>query len=129
MNPPADTPADCVHRRGTGCLRQEILNPGFRPDFRCARLESLMEEFDAFLDRAETFGLTDAQAERIRRSQSKKKLPRSDCPLQKQEETPAAAAGAVAGCDLFLDGLCLQRLPRCVIPCPHGVPADDPSFI
>ena len=82
MRPKAEVPAPCRHRHGACCLWAEHRNPGLRPEFHCARLERLMEDLDAFLDRAEVFGLSDAQAERLYRARREKPLSRSDCPLQ-----------------------------------------------
>lgn len=119
MRPKAEVPAPCRHRHGACCLWAEHRNPGLRPEFHCARLERLMEDLDAFLDRAEVFGLSDAQAERLYRARREKPLSRSNCPLQTHEETATATAGAIAGCGFFLQGLCLKRLPSCTTPCPY----------
>ncbi len=118
MRSSAENP--CAHRHDGRCLWGEHRNPGLRPDFQCARLEALVEDFDDFLDRAEAFGLNDAQMERLHRARRGKPLPRSACPLQTHAETATAAAGAVADCGFFLAGLCLRRLPTCATPCPHG---------
>jgi hypothetical protein len=120
MRPKAEVPGPCRHRHRACCLWPEHRNPGLRPEFHCARLGRLMEDFDAFLDRAEAFGLSDAQAERLFRARREKPLFRSACPLQTCEETTTATAGAVAGCEFFLQGLCLKRLPPCATPCPYA---------
>ena len=124
---PVNSLPACGHRHGERCLWPEHLNPGLRADFHCARLEMLVRDFDAFLDRAEAFGLDDAQMERIRRAAPGKTLPRSGCPLQKREETATTAATAVADCAFFLQGLCLQRLPVCTTPCPFGASLCPPG--
>ena len=119
MRPKVEDSNRCRHRHGACCLWPEYNNPGLSPEFHCARLERLMEDVDAFLDRAEAFGLSDAQAERLYRARREKRLSRSACPLQTHEETATATAGAIAGCGLFLQGLCLKRLPLCATPCPY----------
>ena len=55
----------CRYYFGGVCIHAETVNPGLEQAFRCSVLLQLMADWDAFLDRAEQFGLSEEMAARI----------------------------------------------------------------
>ncbi len=90
------------------------MNPGFSPGFRCLREQALCLDFDAFLDRAEAFGLTEKEAARIWNARNHRRALRA-CPHNRLEEL----SGAGLDCVWLLEGACLLSMPRCEGVCPH----------
>lgn len=92
------------------CLYEERVNPGLRREFFCAFMAILEDRFDAFVIRAEAFGLSSAEASRIWERRWAGPLNADwDC----ADFTPLPEDVDEAGCRNLLDGVCLLRLPPC----------------
>lgn len=112
--------AGCRHYLHGRCLYEEHLNPGFRRSYRCGVLEGWEAQFESFVDRAEAFGIGQAQAGGLwsRRLEGLVSGAR-DCPDFLPPGQSVHAGYDPLGCARFLDGLCLVRLPRCEGVCPN----------
>lgn len=107
----------CRHYFGNHCLYEERLNPGYHESFRCTVLQGWEEAFEAFVDRAEAFGLEPSDASLFWRRRLDALLSGSrDC------SDFLATDGDGPGCVHFLGGLCVLRLPACAGRCSRFAP-------
>ncbi len=119
------------------CLRAEMLNPGLDARLRCARLQALVLSWDAFLDRAEAFGLSEDATARIWNGRRHPALEaRALCPAAEaagipqpgRKSSPPAPAfsedspekppsSGDPDCRYLRDGACLLAMPSCTGVC------------
>lgn len=97
------------------CLYEERLNPGLHKAWRCSVLARWETVYDEFLDRAENFGLSEAElgllwSRRFERL-AEESLPCPDVRPGDGESMPE--------CLHLLEDICLLRLPECAGPCEH----------
>lgn len=104
------------------CARGEILNPGLEERHLCARLAKWMREWDDFLDRADSFGLSEDLASRIWNARKYKLAaapelcpPESFCGISAGKHPPDTPAQ----CRHMRQGACLLTMPRCRGICEH----------
>lgn len=106
----------CEHYCQGACMLAENRNPGLEARFCCACLSALMEEWDAFLDRAEAFGLAEDMAARIWNG-------RKHAALESGLLCPPVLSGALKAhplgedCPYIVRGACLLAMPRCTAVC------------
>ncbi|MGE4554076.1 MAG: hypothetical protein AB7D57_13270 [Desulfovibrionaceae bacterium] len=113
----------CRHHHRGRCLYEERLNPGYHAGFRCVVLESWEAAFEAFVDRAEAFGLDQSDAAGIwRRRMDGLMAGARDC-----GDYLASDVDDGPGCVHFLGGLCVLRLPACEGLCPRFEPDPGPE--
>ena len=116
--------AGCRHYLHGRCLYEEHLNPGFRRSYRCGVLEGWEAQFESFVDRAEAFGIGQAQAGGLWSRRFEGLVSgRRDCAEFIPEADAARSESEPMGCALFMEGFCLIRLPRCQGVCPRHEPA------
>lgn len=106
----------CHYYFGGVCIHAETVNPGLEQAFRCAVLRQLMADWDAFLDRAEQFGLSEEMAARIWNS---RKHGKSDgyagCPGRIVHGS--SLPDVVETCPHRFQDACLLAMPTCSGPC------------
>ena len=95
------------------CLYEERLNPGFHTAWRCLVLARWESVYDDFLDRAENFGLSEAElgvlwGRRFERL-AEESVPCPDLLAGEGESMPE--------CRHLLEDICLLRLPACAGQC------------
>ncbi len=98
----------CRFYRHGVCLYEECRNPGWQTAWRCRALDKLEDDFTAYMDRAECFGLSEEHARHLweRRWESVWILPFL-CP-----DFAPAPSDAQECCWLWGD-VCLRALPPC----------------
>jgi hypothetical protein len=107
------------------CLYEERLNPGLRREFFCAVMVFLEDRFDAFVIRADAFGLSSEEASRIwERRWSGRLNGEWDC----VDFIPLPEGVEEAGCCNLVDGVCLVRLPSCPGRCRRYAGAEADEF-
>lgn len=107
----------CRHYRLGACLLAERRNPGLDRNQACLRLDRLMSDFDAFLDRAEAFGLSERDAARIWDGRRHKAL---EAPRLCPHPNPGGIGQSPGGgldCLYLFRLACLLRMARCTGRC------------
>jgi len=103
----------CRHFEQGRCLYEERLNPGYHTAWRCLVLARWEAVYDEFLDRAESFNLTETELGRLwsRRFArlAEEGLPCPDVRVGDAESMPE--------CRHLLEEICLLRLPDCAGQC------------
>lgn len=92
------------------CLYEERINPGLRREFFCTVMVFLEDRFDAFVIRAEAFGLSSEEAGRIWEQRWAGQL-NADWDCADFVPLPEEVEGV--GCRNLVEGVCLLRLPSC----------------
>jgi len=116
-----DRKAKIVRLPGTGCrslyqgrcLYEEQLNPGLATNTRCGVLRRWEAAYEEFLDRAESFGLTESSVPDLWRRRFERLAGiEVDCP-----DYVPAPGGDMPECRHLFADLCLLRLPECPGTC------------
>lgn len=105
----------CACYRQGRCLKEEIRNPGLHLTYHCGILQKNIIAWDAFLDRAEAFSLSEEEAARIWR-QRETQLLSAPCPLK------SAPSCHPRDCPYYQEDICALLLPPCPGVCPAFVP-------
>jgi len=105
---------ECAHFVRGRCWYEERVNPGYEASYRCQVLERLENAYDAFLTRADAFALDDKLAVDLWNEQC-----RSLCEELGCRDREPGDRSMYPDCALFLDGVCLKRLPECLGRCPR----------
>lgn len=106
----------CYYLLGA-CLEGEMRNPGLEKSWACCRLERFMEDFDAFVDRAEVFGLSEKEAARIWNARHHAAFsPQTPCPHPRPEILGQKPSGDL-DCAYLYRLACLLRMPQCLRRC------------
>lgn len=82
----------------------------------CSHITDLMRDWDAFLDRVEAFGLSDAKAEELWRKRAGKKMEQGDwecCVPFDRKRKKSSPAKDFMECAFLAEGLCLRMQPAC----------------
>jgi hypothetical protein len=108
----------CAHFLLGRCLYEERLNPGYHQGYRCLVLLRAQSDFDAFLTRAEAFGLSDAAASGLWEKQMDR-FRAADCGCQEYEPGDTTV---FPGCIHCTGDVCVKRLPECGGRCPEFTP-------
>lgn len=109
--------SSCPYYLLGACILEETRNPGLDKGVVCLRLDKLAGDFDAFVDRAEIFGLEEREAARIWNARKHEALKQSfPCPHPCPEEIGQGLYGEL-GCRYLFNLACLLRLPPCSGPC------------
>jgi len=103
----------CVHFHAGRCLYEERLNPGLHTAWRCTVLARWETVYDEFLDRAENFGLSEAELGLLW-SRRFERLAEESVPCPDVREGDSES---MPECLHLLEELCLLRLPECAGPC------------
>lgn len=112
-----------THVRCRHCLRGFCLYSGGRGQeyeeaIQCRHIHGFMRDWDAFLDRAEAFGLGEDLAEEIWERLAEKKLAEpASCPGCGDAPLLGRVSDFV-DCPNLAEGVCLLALPRCTGACP-----------
>jgi hypothetical protein len=103
----------CRYFQQGRCLYEEFLNPGLHTAWRCLVLARWESVFDDFLDRAENFGLSEAESGALWRKRFERLAEEAvPCP-----DLLSADGEAMPECRHLLADSCLLRLPECLGQC------------
>lgn len=109
--------ASCRYYMLGACILEEMRNPGLDKSRACLRLDKLSGDFDAFVDRAEKFGLGEAQAAQIWNARQHEAFKRRfSCPHPDPKEIGQRLSGEL-DCRYLFRLSCLLRLPPCPGSC------------
>ena len=100
------------------CLHGEGASPGYDDSLLCMHMADLVKDWDAFLDRAEAFGLEEKTAAAIWNRMAAKKLSApASCSRQKTFAPHDANMQTFVDCPHIAEGVCLLALPHCMGVC------------
>ncbi|MDL2280062.1 hypothetical protein LJC15_05335 [Desulfovibrio sp. OttesenSCG-928-G11] len=105
--------SSCRYHMQGACIFAEMRNPGLDKSRVCLRLDKLCGDFDAFVDRAEKFGLGEGQAAKIWDARRHEALKAGfPCPHPAPQEIGQGLLGEL-DCRYLFRLACLLRLPPC----------------
>lgn len=105
----------CRHFSGGRCLYQEHLNPGYVQEWRCRIASRWEAAFDAFLERAECFNVSQEAVAELWR----KRFNRMAGDVLQCEEYAFQHSGGVIDCVHVQKDVCVLLLPICQGRCRH----------
>ncbi len=103
------------------CLLEEVQNPGYDASTMCSVLAKLEEDFEAFIDRADRFGMEELTAAML--------WPRFDNRAMLEDQCPDFLLAPQKGqgrCLYQNENVCVLLLPRCSGRCSRFECASSP---
>lgn len=108
----------CRHYVRGRCDYEEVLNPGYDPEYRCRVLVRLQQVYDTFLAQADAFDLDESKATGIWEKRFRE-VCSEDTGCQEYEPDDT---NSYPGCALCLGDVCVFRLPECGGRCRNYTP-------
>lgn len=115
--------AGCDYFRQGRCLYKERLNPGLHTAWRCVVLARWERVYDEFLDRAESFGLSERDLAALW-SRRFERLAEESAPCP---DLLAGECESMPECLHLMEDICLLRLPECSGRCENFRRSENPS--